>query len=234
RTAVSSSRRSGPGHACNSHTGMWFSKYHKKKSALASTPWIFQGVSHCADSGASKPISASSSSYLLPPGEQFADWFGALGGQPDRPRPNIVTMARVDAQGRVDGCEQVALGDGPILDLLAIGVRAADHLPALDPPAGQHDRPGADIVVAAGPIVDLRRPPDLAHPHHQRVLQQAALFEIQQQRRPGGIEDLHVRLVADEVIGVAVVVVLTDLNEGHAGLDESAREQAAAAEIRVA
>ena len=78
--------------------------------------------------------------------------------------------ARVDAQRLVDRGEQVALADRVVLDILAVGVGGPVDLSALDAAAGQHHRPAADVVVAAGAVVDVRRPADLAHPHHERVL----------------------------------------------------------------
>src|SRR4051812_25156945 len=96
--------------------------------------------------------------------QQFADRFGALGRRPYGPGADVVTGARVDAQGAVDRREQVALRDGQVLDVLAVGIGGAVDLPALDAATGQDDGPAADEVVAAGAVVDLRRPPDLAHP----------------------------------------------------------------------
>src|SRR6476660_8470265 len=128
---------------------------------------VLRGKSHQEQTIPSPPRTASARRVrgnFRGSAEQFADRFGALGCQPDRPRPDIVAVARIDAQRLVDRREQVALGDRPILDLLAVGVSAADHLPAFDAAAGQYDRPGPDVVVTAGAVVDLWRPPDLTHP----------------------------------------------------------------------
>src|SRR5207244_1753750 len=127
---------------------------------------------------------------------------------PDGAVADVVLDARVDAQGGVDGGEQVAFGDGFVLDLLAIGIGLAVDNTALDAPAGQYDGPGADVVVAAGAVVDVRRAADFSHPHDQCVLQKSAFIKIGQKAGPGRIEDLQVRLVANEIVGVAVVVLL--------------------------
>ena len=86
-------------------------------------------------------------------------------------------------------------------------------------------------MIAARAVVDLRRAADLAHPHDERVLQLPGAFEIEQQPRPRGIEHLHVRFVADKIIRVAVVIILTDLDERHARRDQFAREKTAAPKI---
>ena len=45
---------------------------------------------------------------------------------------------RIDAEQLVHGADQIARIDGPILDLLALGIGGADHLSALESTAG-HD-----------------------------------------------------------------------------------------------
>ena len=125
--------------------------------------------------------------------------FGADPGRPIRPatpqwvwppcprcesagRSERVRLAVVDAQDLADGRPgnprrraAVPSTIGPLL------VGLADHLAALDAAADQDARPGARIVIAAGlgaARVDLRRPAELAHPDHQRVIEQTALFQV--------------------------------------------------------
>jgi len=38
-------------------------------------------------------------------------------------------------------------------------------------------------MIAAGVVIDLRRAPEFAHPNDQRRVEQAALFQVEQQRR---------------------------------------------------
>ena len=59
---------------------------------------------------------------------------------------------------------------------------------ALDAAAGEHDRLAEAPVVTAGVFVDLRRAAKLAPNRHQRLLQQAALVEIVQQRGQSLVE----------------------------------------------
>src|SRR5881227_1765687 len=106
--------------------------------------------------------------------QQRADRIGAFRRGEYRTFADVVLDARVDAEGRVDRGEQVPLRHRVVLHVLAVDVGCAVDLSALDAAAGQHDGPAVDVVVAAGPVVDLRRPADLAHPDDQRVLQQAA------------------------------------------------------------
>ena len=107
-------------------------------------------------------------------------------------------------------------------------------MPAANAAAGHDDRPGPDEVVTARAVIDVRRAAHLAHPDDQRVGEEIALLQILKQARPGGIEHVHVRLVNDEVVGMAVVIFLPNLDERHAGLDELARHETAAPEIGVA
>src|SRR6516225_3196986 len=88
--------------------------------------------------------------------------------RPDGPGADVVADARVHAEHGVDGLEQVAFADGVVADLAAVLIGAAVNLAAADAAAGQHDGPGADVVVAASAVVDVRRAAHLAHPHHQR------------------------------------------------------------------
>src|SRR5262249_49538485 len=60
---------------------------------------------------------------------------------PDRPGADKVLGPRVDAQGAVNGSEQVALADGVVLDVLAVEVGRAIHLAPLDAAAGQDHGP---------------------------------------------------------------------------------------------
>src|SRR5262245_4269873 len=99
-----------------------------------------------------------------------------------------VLLAWVDAEGFVDGAEQVVDGNRPVADAGAVVGSAADDLSALDSAAGESDVEGARIVVAArlGAVVDLGRAAKLAHPYDQCFVQQAAFFQVGDQRRHAG------------------------------------------------
>src|SRR5262245_27495677 len=68
---------------------------------------------------------------------------------------------RVDAEALVDRRVQVAERHRVLLDVGTVGARLAVRLAALDGAAAQHDRPAAAPVVAAGVLVDARRPTEL-------------------------------------------------------------------------
>ena len=68
--------------------------------------------------------------------------------------------------------------DRTVLDLLAIHTGVADRLAAANPAAGQNGRPGVREMVAAGVLVDLRRPAEFAHPDDERAVEQPARAQI--------------------------------------------------------
>src|SRR5271157_2453117 len=74
-------------------------------------------------------------------------------------------VRRVDAQGVVDGAQDVALLERTILGVLAAGAAAADGLAHLEAAAGDQRRHDRRPVIAAAVVhVDLRRAAELA-PH---------------------------------------------------------------------
>ena len=98
---------------------------------------------------------------------------------------------------RGDGAEEAAIAYGVTLTLTAVffnilwfyaarggrlarrvlaqGVRRADRLAHLQAAAGVQDAHRAGPVVAAGVLVNSRRPPELAHRHHEHVVREAAV-----------------------------------------------------------
>src|SRR5439155_833807 len=74
-------------------------------------------------------------------------------------------------------------------------VRRADHLAAPDPAARQRDGVAVAPVIAAGPVGpgvgEARpapgRPPELAHPHDQHLVEQPALPQVLQQSAQGPV-----------------------------------------------
>src|SRR5439155_25535187 len=79
-----------------------------------------------------------------------------------------------DAELVVDGRGQVLGADRVALRLAGGGVAGAVDVSLLDPAAGQDDAEDLGPVVAAGVLVDLGRPAELAGDHHQGLLQLAS------------------------------------------------------------
>ena len=77
-------------------------------------------------------------------------------------------------------------------------------LAATNPSAGQHGRPGVREMVAAGGLVDLRRPAELAHPDDQGAVEQAARTKVGHQGGPTGVEHAAELLDGVEVLRVRV------------------------------
>ena len=100
---------------------------------------------------------------------------------------------------------------------------------ATNPTAGEEHAVAAGPVVASGVHVDLRRAAEFAHPHDERGVEQAALFEVVEQR---GVGLLHRR---DDTVLESAKVVLVRVrrdaravhggDEARARLHEPAREQ---------
>src|SRR5262249_9771302 len=82
---------------------------------------------------------------------------------------SVVHAVDVDAQRSVDRGGEILHGDGMAGDLGGVFVGGPDDLAALDPTAGQHGAESLGPVVAAGVLVDLRRPPEFSHLHHHGV-----------------------------------------------------------------
>src|SRR5437899_2533738 len=140
----------------------------------------------------------------------------------------------IDAERLADGGQEVAGRNWAIGDAGGAGIRLADELAAADAGAGQDRAPGARVVVAAAVPVHLRRAAELAHPHHQRALEQAAVLQVADERAHAAIHLGHQPLggVGNRLL-VRVPVLQVDFDEGHAGLDQSPCEQAAAAEAGI-
>ena len=79
--------------------------------------------------------------------------------------------------------------------------------------------------LVAGAVLAQRRTAELADPHHQRRIEQAAAFEILQQRRDRLIG--HQRIVGQLGVEVAVMVPgsVIEVDEAHAALDKPPSQQ---------
>ena len=83
------------------------------------------------------------------------------------------------------------------------------------------------------PALDHRRAAEFAAPDDDRVLQQAALLEIRDQRGAGLVGVEGVLLDAGRQVAVLVPGFVEELHEADAALDEPPGEQAVAGEVRV-
>ena len=105
---------------------------------------------------------------------------------------------------------------------LATGIDAAV---VADAAAEQHRRPGPREVIAASAVVDARRAAKLAHPDHQRIVQQTALVQIVQERRQRLVKRRQqVLLQVDECPLVRVprlLVAEVHLDHPHASFEQA-------------
>ena len=100
--------------------------------------------------------------------------------------------------------------------------------PRMPPPAKDH-RVALRPVIAAGVFVDHRRAAEIAHPDHQRAVQQAALGQVVEQCRVRLLHRRHETVL--ELLEVVLVRVPGDAravdrgDEPHARLDQPPRQQ---------
>src|SRR5215831_17176824 len=92
-----------------------------------------------------------------------------------------------EAQSRQNRRVQIVDSIGVLLGVEADGVSSAEGLAAPDAAAGQPERKGQVVVVAADLAVGHWRAAEFAGPDDQRPLQQAALFEVFQQAGDGHV-----------------------------------------------
>ena len=108
---------------------------------------------------------------------------------------------------------------------------------ALRAAAGEEHTEAMRVVVAAVAILAHRRATKLAAPHDQRVIQQAALLQVAQQRRDGLVNVLAQVPRARVVVRVRVPrlpVAVINLDEPHAPLGEPPRHEAAVRKMALA
>src|SRR5207249_5012517 len=119
-------------------------------------------------------------------------------------------------------------------------IGGADRLAALDAGAGQPHAEAVRVVVAAGPADALarRRATEFAAPDQHRFLPQSRPFQIGDQRGnrligPAGVQPMVGDAIAVAVPGVLQVAAAgVELHEAHAGLEQAARDETFATEIR--
>src|SRR5205085_7485983 len=109
--------------------------------------------------------------------------------------------------------------------------RRAVGLAALEGAAAEDHRPAAGPVVAAGVLVDARRPAELAHPQDDRVFPHAAVVEVFDQGAHAVVEARAIAGAdAREDVSVHVPAAEIDFDAAHALLHQLACEEAAHAE----
>src|SRR5215467_13804765 len=122
--------------------------------------------------------SVANSSY-----QYFADRLAAVG---DRDRTSGIIAdrhRRIDAEALVDGGTDVAGANWLVFDVRGVSVGGAIERAALDAAAGHENGETVGPVIAPAIRIDLRRAPHLAQHDHQRLVEQAALLQVLQQRR---------------------------------------------------
>src|SRR5262249_14266395 len=139
-----------------------------------------------------------------------------------------------------DGRRQVVGADGQVGGVGGRGVGGAVHLPAAYAGAGQKRRLAEAPVVAAGVLVQLRRPPELATPDDERLVEEAAAMQVVERGRQAAVE-VRQRVVLQTVEAVLVRVpvlqvvdvrrVPVDRDQRHARLDQATGQQARLPEV---
>src|SRR5262245_62419322 len=78
----------------------------------------------------------------------------------------------------------------------------------------------------SGVLVDLRRPTEFAHAHHQCVGKQPTRVHVVDERREAAVELGELLVEALEDLGVMVPAAVIDRHEAHSRLNQPARQQA--------
>src|SRR3954462_3744009 len=109
-----------------------------------------------------------------------------------------------DAELFVHGGGHVFDGEGILVRLGGGGVGGAVDLALLETPAGQEDREDLGPVVAALVLVDFGGAAEFAADHDDGAVEEAALFEIDDQCGQCFIEGWHLPAEAAHNVGVVV------------------------------
>ena len=136
----------------------------------------------------------------------------------------VVKAKQVEQRG-VEIVDVHRIGNGVESEIVGCTV----HVAPLDAASGQPHRKGAVVVIAAVvAILHHRRSPELATPHHDRVVQEAPLLQVGDQRgaRLVGID----RVCLDRLREIAVLVprLVKELHKPHSAFQQPAGKQAVA------
>ena len=88
----------------------------------------------------------------------------------------------------IDRGQEVFRLDRVVIGQLAIGVGGPEDGAAPDTTAGKHKRTSSRPVVAASRRVELRRPAEVPHQNDERLLQDAPLVEVAEERGERHVE----------------------------------------------
>ena len=106
-------------------------------------------------------------------------------------------------------------------------VRLPKNTSGLHAAAGKPHGEGVDVVIAAGGLAVFahRCAPEFTAPDHQRVVEQAAGFQVFHQRGAGLVGVLGLGFDSLRQAAVMVPVTMAKLNETHAALGEAAGQK---------
>src|SRR5712692_7555931 len=136
-----------------------------------------------------------------------------------------------DAQAVQDGRLQVVDVNRIFRDVVAVVVRLADADAAPDAAPGQPHGKAARVVIAAvvgrGQLaLAVDGSPELSAPNHQRVIQHAALLQVDDESRRSLVDAFALQgYIAGQVV-VLVPAAVVELNKAHAALGQTPRQQA--------
>ena len=128
----------------------------------------------------------------------------------------------IDAEAVVEGGVHLLKPHRPILDLAGDPIGRADHLPGSQAAAGEKRTGDVRPVIAAGILVDLRRPAELPPHDHRHVLVEAAAVDVVDERRHALIKLGDVLATVGEVVAVVVPEAVAERHAAHPGLDKAA------------
>src|SRR5207245_4517513 len=141
----------------------------------------------------------------------------------------------IDAQAMKDCGVHVMDVHRVLDDVIAEIVGLAVDDARLDATAGHPDREAARMVIAAVIVLGklalaVDRAAELAAPDHQRVVEQAALFEVGYEGIAGLVDVAALVGQVDGEVKMLVPAAVEDLDEAHAALGEAASQQATGGE----
>jgi hypothetical protein len=146
----------------------------------------------------------------------------------------VVLLVPIDAEGFVDGGEQIAHAGGAARDLSAVGIGRADDAASGDAAAADGEGPAVGPMVAAAIVIDEGGAAEFAHGEDDGGIVEAAVFEVVEERRQGAVEGrAEAVAVALVVLGVGVPGVRMEAGGGDetgAGFDEAAGHEGALAD----
>ena len=84
----------------------------------------------------------------------------------------------IQREGSADRGHEIGNGQQVLFDFHAVVTGCTVNLSAFDTGSSEHSAPASRPMIAAGVLVDLRCPPELAHPDDQSILQQSSLLQV--------------------------------------------------------